>query len=78
MLFLYCPCFFWPRLGFLVYWLIAPCSGEPFISRIQLPWLVEHGGLDLCSMDHADVCDDLPVERLRLDLARALGSCATL
>ncbi len=40
MLFLHCLVFFGPRLGFLVYWLIAPARVNLSLAAFNFPWLV--------------------------------------
>ncbi len=61
--------FFGPRLGFLVYWLLVPVRvTTAFATLIFLAGWPD--GPDLCPLDRIDVRDDLPLEWLRLDLAR--------
>ena len=56
--------FFGPRLGFLIYWLLAPLRVSAAFAAFNLPWLVGIAGPDLYPLDSPDVRADLPVERL--------------
>jgi hypothetical protein len=49
--------FFGPRLGFLIYWLIAPL-------RVQSSLAGGHPGPGLHPLDNLVVCDLIPLERL--------------
>jgi hypothetical protein len=37
--------FFGPRLGFLVYWLLAPVRVNAVVQNFNFPWLVSLAGL---------------------------------
>ena len=58
--------FFGPRLGFLVYWLLAPGKVNLAFEDFQLPLAGRPREPDLYPLDHPDVCIDRSLERLGL------------
>ena len=62
--------FFGPRLGFLVYWLIAPVRVSLAFADFNFPFLVSLLGLIFRALDRFNVRHDLPTKRIRLDLVR--------
>ena len=54
--------FFGPRLGFLVYWLLAPARVNLALANFQLPLAGRSAGTDLPAVDHANVLHRLPIE----------------
>jgi hypothetical protein len=68
--------FFGPRLGFLVYWLLAPIRVNAAFAAFNLPWLVGLASLIFAPWT-ALMYVRSPAERLGLTSARIMADLAS-